>query len=236
VSNANSGWSGLAGWRCACLIVAAALLLAGCAAQNVYREGQALLAADKVDAGLAKIQEAMSLDPASAEYRIAYVRALDRHLNASLDKAERAFAEARYDEAEGAYRRALGLQAGNERALAGLRQVASARRHDALFQEAELAWTKKDPDLALARLRAVLAAYPKHERALALQRLIEEKTAKSSKESVLTAAFRKPITIEFRDTPLKTVFEVISRTAGLNFVFDKDVRTDQKTTIFKWKL
>jgi general secretion pathway protein D len=49
---------------------------------------------------------------------------------------------------------------------------------------------------------------------------------------VLTAAFRKPITIEFRDTPLKTVFEVISRTSGLNFVFDKDLRADQKTTIF----
>jgi general secretion pathway protein D len=48
----------------------------------------------------------------------------------------------------------------------------------------------------------------------------------------LAAAFRKPITIEFRDTPLKTVFEVISRTSGLNFVFDKDLRADQKTTIF----
>jgi hypothetical protein len=39
--------------------MAAALLLAGCAAQNAYREGQTLLAEDKVDAGLAKIQEAM---------------------------------------------------------------------------------------------------------------------------------------------------------------------------------
>ncbi|KFB70078.1 secretin N-terminal domain-containing protein [Candidatus Accumulibacter vicinus] len=232
MSKANSGRSGPAGWRRGCLSMTVALLLAGCAAQNAYREGQTLLAEDKVDAGLAKIQEAMTLDPSSAEYRIAYIRAQDRYLNASLAKAERALAEARYDEAEGAFRRALMLQHGNDRALAGLRQIESARRHDILFQEAELAWAKKDPDLALARLRAVLAAYPKHERALALQRLIEEKTAKAAKESVLTAAFRKPITIEFRDTPLKTVFEVISRTSGLNFVFDKDLRADQKTTIF----
>ncbi len=232
MSKANSGRSGPAGWRRGCLSMAVALLLAGCAAQTAYREGQTLLAEDKVDAGLAKIQEAMTLDPSSAEYRIAYVRAQDRYLNASLARAERALAEARYDEAEGAFRRALMLQPGNDRALAGLRQIESARRHDILFQEAELAWAKKDPDLALARLRAVLAAYPKHERALALQRLIEEKSAKAAKESVLTAAFRKPITIEFRDTPLKTVFEVISRTSGLNFVFDKDLRADQKTTIF----
>jgi general secretion pathway protein D len=62
----------------------AGLLLAGCAAQNAYREGQTLLAEDQVDAGLAKIQEAMALDPSSAEYRIAYVRAQEREINASL--------------------------------------------------------------------------------------------------------------------------------------------------------
>jgi general secretion pathway protein D len=65
-------------------------MLAGCAAQNAYREGQALLAEQKVEAGLAKIQEAMLLDPSSAEYRIAYTRAQDRVINASLDRAERA--------------------------------------------------------------------------------------------------------------------------------------------------
>jgi len=232
VSKADSRQSGPAGWRRRCLSAAAALLLAGCAAQEAYREGQTLLAEDKVDAGLAKIQEAMLLDPSAVEYRIGYIRAQDRHLNASLARAERAFVEGRYDEAEAAYRRALALQPGNERASAGLRQINGARRHEVLFQEAEAAWAKKDPELALARLRAVLVAYPKHERALALQRLIEEKSAKGARESTLAAAFRKPITIEFRDTPLKTVFEVISRTSGLNFVFDKDLRADQKTTIF----
>ena len=232
MSKAHLGQSGPARWRRGCVSVATALLLAGCAAQNAYRDGQALLAEEKVDAGLARIQEAIALDPASAEYRIAYVRAVDRYLNASLARAERALAEVRYDEAEAAYRRALVLQPGNDRALAGLRQIDSARRHEILFQEAELAWTKKDHEQALARLRTILLANPKHERALALQRLIEEKTAKPARESVLAAAFRKPITIEFRDTPLKTVFEVISRTSGLNFVFDKDLRADQKTTLF----
>jgi general secretion pathway protein D len=38
--------------------------------------------------------------------------------------------------------------------------------------------------------------------------------------------------VEFRDTPIRAVFEVLSRAAGLNFVFDKDVRTDTKITIF----
>jgi general secretion pathway protein D len=160
------------------------------------------------------------------------VRALDREINASLGRAERALIELRYGDAEAAYRRVLALQPSNDRALAGLRLIETARRHDTLYQEAEAAWAKRDVDGAQGRLRAILAANGKHERALALQRLIEENTAQMAKASALSAAFRKPITIEFRDTPLKMVFEVISRTAGLNFVFDKDVRTDQKTTIF----
>ncbi|MEF8716690.1 MAG: secretin N-terminal domain-containing protein [Candidatus Accumulibacter necessarius] len=232
MSKGRSGKAGFTGWRLFCLSILAGLLLSGCAAQNAYREGQTLLAEDQVDAGLAKIQEALALDPSSAEYRIAYVRALDREINASLGRAERALIEMRYGDAEAAYRRVLALQPSNDRALAGLRLIETARRHDTLYQEAEAAWAKRDVDGAQGRLRAILAANGKHERALALQRLIEENTAQMAKASALSAAFRKPITIEFRDTPLKMVFEVISRTAGLNFVFDKDVRTDQKTTIF----
>ncbi|MBK7953441.1 MAG: secretin and TonB N-terminal domain-containing protein [Candidatus Accumulibacter sp.] len=174
----------------------------------------------------------MALDPTSAEYRIGYARAQEREVNVHLARAERALVELRYDEAEAAYRRALARQPGNERALSGLRLIDTARRHETLYKEAEIAWAKQDAEGAKGRLRTILAANAKHERALALQRVIDENTVKTGKESVLAAAFRKPITIEFRDTPLKTVFEVISRTSGLNFVFDKDLRADQKTTIF----
>lgn len=119
-------------WR-GCLGVAAALLLAGCAAQTAFTEGQELLAAEQVDAGLARIQDAIALEPSSAEYRIAYARAQERYVNASLDNGERALAEARYDAARAAFRRALALQPGNERALVGLQLVDAAGRHDILY-------------------------------------------------------------------------------------------------------
>ena len=104
-------------WR-GCLGVAAALLLAGCAAKTAFTEGQELLAAEQVDAGLARIKDAIALEPSSAEYRIAYARALDRDVNANLAIAERALIELRHATAENAYQRVLVLQPGNERALA----------------------------------------------------------------------------------------------------------------------
>ncbi|WP_300335732.1 secretin N-terminal domain-containing protein [Accumulibacter sp.] len=221
-----------AAWRRRCLGVTAALLLAGCAAQNAFQEGQALLAAEQVDAGLARIQEAIRLEPASAEYRVAYLQARERAVSASIAKGERAVVEARYDAANVAFQRALVLQPGNERALAGLQLVETARRHGSLYAEAAAAWNRQDAEAARASLRRILAANPSHERALALLRLIDDSSTRIAKDSVLAAAYRKPITIEFRDTPVKTVFEVISRTSGLNFIFDKDVRADQKATLF----
>jgi general secretion pathway protein D len=48
----------------------------------------------------------------------------------------------------------------------------------------------------------------------------------------LKTGFKQPITLEFRDTGLKSVFEIMARTAGINFIFDKDVKQDTKTTVF----
>jgi len=49
---------------------------------------------------------------------------------------------------------------------------------------------------------------------------------------VLKSALEKPVTLEFREAPLKSVFEVLSRTSGINIVFDRDVRTDLRATIY----
>ena len=40
------------------------------------------------------------------------------------------------------------------------------------------------------------------------------------------------MTLQLRDAPTKMVFEVLSRQTGINFILDKDVKSDGKTTIF----
>jgi general secretion pathway protein D len=40
------------------------------------------------------------------------------------------------------------------------------------------------------------------------------------------------VTLEFRDAPLRQVFEALARSSGINFVFDKDVRADARVTVF----
>lgn len=136
----NAGETGLGSWRVAGPRASwqpSPSCSAAGAAQNAYRDGQQLLTCQsQVDAGLSKIQEAMALDPASAEYRIAYARVQERDINAHLGKAEAVMAQARYEEAEAAYRRVPASQPADDLAIAGLRLIDSARRHDTLYKEA----------------------------------------------------------------------------------------------------
>jgi general secretion pathway protein D len=47
----------------------------------------------------------------------------------------------------------------------------------------------------------------------------------------LRPALRRPVTIEFRDAPLRQVFDALARSTGLNFVFDREVRSDARVTL-----
>jgi len=210
----------------------AALLLSGCAAQMAFRDGRDLVAKDQIEAGLAKYQQAIAADPGNAEYRSVYLQARDRANLQYLAQAERQMAASQYDQAELNYQRVLRLDPADERARAGLRAIDSARRIDKLMAAAGEHLQKNEYELARQKLNAVLSERPQYEPAQKLLREVQEKTAPPAVESGLTKAYKQPITIEFRDAPLKQVFEVIARRSGLNFVFDKDVKTDQRASIF----
>lgn len=209
----------------------AALLLAGCAAKNAYLEGRTLVEHNKVEAGLAKYQQAMAIDPANPVYKAAYLQTRDRSTLAALEQADRALAAGQVAQALQGYQRVLAIEPANERARSGMRQVEADERHVRMLAEAQVAFDRGDYEQARGRAAAILSERATHEPARLLLVEINEKLAVAPIETGLAAAYRQPISIEFRDAPLKQVFEVISRRSGLNFLFDKDVKSDQRTTI-----
>ncbi len=208
------------------------LELVGCQNTLQFREGKQLLSEGRIEESLVKFQEASRLEPNNGEYRSAYVTTRERAIYLWLDQADRARSAGRAAEAEQLYNRVLALDPANARAKAAIEETARVRRHVDLMDQAQAAWRVNDSTTALARLRAILGENPKHREAAELRRNIEERIAKAPFDIKLAAALKKPISIEFRDTPIKQVFEVFARTSGLNFVFDKDVRSDLRTTIF----
>lgn len=217
----------------ALLTVIAVLTLAGCAANRAFEEGRTLVESGNVEQGLARVEEAAKLEPENREYRVYYFRQRDLAVQRDIVLAENARSANLFDEAEKAYRHALALDPANVRANAGLEAVQRDRSHRVLLLEAEELLKKGDAEPASAKAKEILATNPAHRGALALLRRLEERSAKAAVAMPrLSAALRRQVTLEFRDAPLRSVFELISKHSGLNFIFDRDVRPDLRATVF----
>lgn len=218
--------------RALALLVAVPVLLTGCAAERAYRDGKDLVAQGKVDEGLAKLQQAVTQDPRDAHYRAAWLAERENAVAHLDEEGDRLAASGARGAARKSYQHALTIDPANERAQAGIASLDNAARIDGLVERAEALAAKQDTDNARGLVARVLTEAPAHPRALALQRRLAADTGFLRVEAALASAYRKPVRIDFKDAPLRQVFDVISRSAGLNFLFDKDVKTDQRTSIY----
>jgi len=192
-----------------------------------------LIEQGRVEEGLQQMDAAAKANPDNIEYRAAYLRERDKYLNQLLAQGDKQRLLGKPEDAELFYQRVDMLDAGNARALAGLAAVQAEQRHRAMVAEAKALFEAGDLDGAQIKLGRVLTENPSQREAKALARSIDEQRTKTaSAPAVLTSSLRKPVTLEFRDAPLKSVFEVLSRTSGINFVFDRDVRPDLRVTIY----
>lgn len=211
----------------------AVITLAGCASDQAFQNGKTLLAQGRVEEGLAQLEAATKVEPSNARYRSYLYREREAAINQWLTQANAARINDQLDEAQAGYQRVLNLDVNNQRAQAGLTAIAADRRNTQHMQAASAAFKKGDIDIAQEELRTILTQNPKHREAVALQRRIEEKNAREDIAGpILKSSLKKPITLEFRDVDLKSAFEILSRTANINFVMDKDIRPDLKATIF----
>lgn len=208
------------------------VLLAGCANNVAFEEARALIDAGRGDEGLARLEQALHERPGDREARAFYYRQRELAVSVATGEAEAARREGRLEAATAAWQRVLRYDAGNARARDGLAEIAAARRHEQALAEAEALIKKDEPAAAELRVRTVLAENPSHAGARALLGRLHERQAGPPPTGAVKSPFARPVTLDFRDTALKTVFEVIARTAGVNFVLDKDVRGDAKVTLF----
>jgi general secretion pathway protein D len=208
------------------------LLLSACVGNPAFREGHDLAAEGNDELALAKYRTAIGEAPGNGEYRSAYLRLRDRLIVRWLEQAQVAQRDGQEARAEWFYRRILDEDPFNARARTGIDDLIRYAHHKTLIAEAETAMNRSDFAGALAKLRTVLGENPEHQRAQELSRQIADRRSPSGMRPKLSATLRKRISIEFKEAQLQQIFEVLARTAGLNFVLDKDVRGDQRATIF----
>ena len=209
------------------------LFLAGCASRpTALEQARDYYGAGRGDEALALLEQTMAQRPNDGDLRREYFRLRDMLSAQWFAQAEVMRQAGGYDEAEALYRRVLAHDRGNPRATAGLNQIETDRRHRAQVAEAsELVKAGKYRE-AQDVLRPVLTENPQQREAKRLQRVIDERLIKPAIASVqLKPSVARPISLDLREVTLRNVFEVLQRASGINFVFDRDVRTDQRTSI-----
>jgi len=208
------------------------LMLAACATSESFKQARIEVEAGNEEAGLARLEEELKKDPNNAELRNYYMRHKEVAVQRYLALGDNARAAGASDRAMQAYERALRFDPENERGKAGIEMVRKDREHRTLLADADQAMKAGQATEAAGKLKQILSENPQNKDARAMLRRIEEREVKEANTPKLSAALKRPITMEFRDAPLRTVFELISKQTGLNFIFDKEVQQDARTTVF----
>jgi general secretion pathway protein D len=219
--------------RLAILSLSAAFsLAAGCAAQRTHDAGIAAIERGDYEDGIAKLAQATQADPSNLSYRLDLRARQEAAVQKLIAAADDAHTNGKPQLAEQYYRRVLVLEPGNDRARHGLELLTADRVHGERTAKAEAALKARQIDAADTEVRAVLAEDPQFAPAIALATRIEQARGPQTVVPHLRTNDNHPVTLQFRDAPTKMVFEVLARQTGLNFIFDKDVKSDGKTTIF----
>jgi general secretion pathway protein D len=217
------------------LAALACLALASCAGLRDYEEGRLAMIEGDAEAGLAKLEEAAKAHPENKTYQRDYEQQRKGVVARYISEGDMYRSSLQFDLAARQYQRALKWDPENPRAKGGLEAIAVAKGQADVIAQARQDITAGRLDQADKALRGVLEQAPSQREARDLLNRISDLRADQQAHTppaALKGPFTQPITLEFRDASMKSVFEVISRSSGINFVFDRDVRSDTKVNIF----
>lgn len=192
------------------------------------------LSLERWEAGIGELERLAAQYPGSIEHRVALLNGRKHVEDGLLRRADAHRRGGRLGAAQAAFQEVLQLNPQSAFALEGLAGVRREQRHQVVIAGATQALGSEDRashEAARQSLRMVLIENPFNQEAIELNALFQsrlESTRVQPKQ--LADSFRKPISLQFRDASLLSVFEVISKVSGLNFMFDSEAPTNQTVT------
>lgn len=214
-------------------VLAGVLLLAGCAEMRLRETASTQLRSGDYESAVSTLKGGIESYPESTVLRSALVQGRLEAMARLLAEASVARAAGRYDDAEKLLRRARPFDAGGSRVDELLAELLVERRQQAALAEAEKLLAEKKTEEALRVIGFALKDNPRHPELVALQRKLElDRRSAQSRATRQSLAENRPISLDFRDAALRSVLDVVSRSSGVNFVFDKDIRPDVRVTVY----
>lgn len=212
------------------LLAMLAAVITGCAAgHRHFSAAQDLEEQGRHEEAMYRYAEALKADPASAEYRLRFLKSREKAAQAHESKGDTLYAAGNYKEAVVAYQTASGLDAGIARYVQKAERAARMRDAQAAWQEGlELERTKRLRDAARAYATA-LEIDPNNTAYRAAAKRVADQRKSRLDGYDLKLRSSDPFTLKFQNASLKEVFSVITRLSGINFIFDEAVKEQPVT-------
>ncbi|MBU3652561.1 MAG: hypothetical protein FGM44_05690 [Limnohabitans sp.] len=205
-------------------------LLASCAGPDAVRIGKQRMAEQDWPGAVQAFEQALKANPQNAEYQYSLRIAREKTIDSLLGEGAVAIRTSP-EKAMEAYRKVLLLDPSNLRAIEQLKLIEQILLREKLYQEASQAASVGRTQDAKSKFRRLLAEEPTNERARAALQLLESKQGKVAGIATLDENLLKPVTLSVSNGSIKMLFEALALSHKINFVLDRDLKSDVTTTV-----
>ncbi|TLY66811.1 MAG: tetratricopeptide repeat protein, partial [Gammaproteobacteria bacterium] len=177
------------------------ILLAGCAADRVHRQGLAAIERGDYESGVGLLQQAAHDDPRNMTFRLDLQTQRNVAVQQLVARSDSERGAQQLEAAASDYRRVLAIDPSNDRAQRGLLGLEADARHALTLSRARSDFERKDYDAAEAKLRTVLNEDPGYAPAQELAAQINTARGPITVAPRLKTRDNHKVTLQLRDAP-----------------------------------
>jgi len=210
-------------------ILAASLL--SCTGSRAYQRGERYSQHGEWDLAVKEYREANRSDPHDIQYRSALLRAEETAANQHYKKARSYLKERKLDQAIVELQQAIYLNPTNAAIQSALKSVLNMKQAEEHYRAALTFQELGRLGEAINELNQSVELDPENVKYHESLDRVQKKKTEVDPDDALTLASDKPITLNFKNTNIKDVFDFLSKLSGINILFDEEVKA-QPVTVF----
>jgi general secretion pathway protein D len=211
--------------------VLSAALLAGCAGSQAFQRGERYAERGEWDLAVKEYREANKRDPHDIQYRSALLRAQETAANEHYKRARSYVKERKLDQAITDLQQALYLNPTNAAIQSALKTVLDMKQAEEHYRTSLTFVELGRLSDAISELNQAVELDAENMKYHDALDKLQKRRTEIEPEDALTLVSDKPITLNFKNTNIKDVFEFLSKLSGINILFDEEVKA-QPVTVF----
>ena len=218
---------------CILYVIWIVICFTGCTGINKHvKEGREYADAGNWEQSLKSLEDAAKIDPDNIEIKMLVIKAKWKASIIQMVKGQALLDNKLYDDAIIRFNKSIELNPANHKAESLIEQSISRKESDLYFEKAQSFINNQQYSKALPYLDKAIKLNPENKEVLnAFEYIIQHEKQLPKFNLQLKDDTPPTISLKFKNTPIINIFEVLSKIAGINFIFDKDIK-DNKVTLF----